>query len=96
LPFLSQLRVPVFAQKIYSMEDVYVGWQFGQIFYQKDRKWLHRLLRSAKKKAEEGIGNDNIFVLDKELIHDILPQQGGGHEPIQGAEAHGDTPAELL
>ena len=68
------------------MEDVYVGWQFGQIFYKKNRwKWFPRLLRSSKMKAEEGgLDSDGNLVLDKRLIHDILPQQGGGQEPIEG------------
>ena len=78
----------VFAQKVYMIEDVYVGWQFGQIFYEKDRwRWFRRLWRSSKMKQEEGedgSGDDDHLTLDKRLIHDILPQPGGGQEPIEG------------
>ena len=68
------------------MEDVYVGWQFGQIFYKKNRwKWFPRLLRSSKMKAEEdGLDSNDNLVLGKRLIYDIIPQQGGGQEPIKG------------
>ena len=68
------------------MEDMYVGWQFGQIFYEKERwKWFQRLWRSSKMKQEEaGDDNGDHLILDKRLIHDILPQSGGGHEPIEG------------
>ncbi len=78
----------VFAQKVYTIEDVYIGWQFGQIFYEKERSWFRRLLIGSKKKqAEEeddDDDDDDKMMLDKRLIHDILPQQGGGQEPIIG------------
>ena len=75
----------VFAQKIYSMQDVYVGWQFGQIFYRKDRwSWFHRLLPYRTPLKECVDDDDDDLMLDKRLIHDILPQQGGGQEPLEG------------
>jgi len=76
----------VFAQKVYNVEDVYVGWQFGQIFYQKERGWFRRLCYASKTKQEgdDHSGDEEKLMLDKRLIHDILPQAGGGHEPIEG------------
>lgn len=78
----------VFAQKVYAIEDVYVGWQFGQIFYEKERSWLRKLLWRApmakqQERDHEREDDDNL-ILDKRLIHDILPQPGGGQEPIIG------------
>lgn len=75
----------VFAQKVYTMEDIYVGWQFGQIFYKKERwRWFHTLLRTPERKQKEGGDCDSEhLMLDKRLIHDIVPQQGGGQEPIE-------------
>lgn len=77
----------VLAQKVYTIEDVYVGWQFCQIFYKKERSWFQRLWKSSTMKQEEegkDHGDDDNIVLDKRLIHDILPQFGGGQEPIEG------------
>lgn len=78
----------VFAQKVYTIEDVYVGWQFGQIFYEKERwMWFRKLWRGAKMRdehEEEDGADDSNLMLDKRLIHDILPQPGGGQEPIEG------------
>ena len=80
----------VFAQKVYDLEDIYVGYQFGQIFYEKERwKWFRRLLRITPEKVkQEGGGDDNIddenLMLDKRLIHDILPQMGGGLRLLWG------------
>lgn len=73
--------------KVYSIEDVYVGWQFGQIFYEKEKSWFRRLWRQLKTKEEDGDeehGDDENLLLDKRLIHDITPQPGGGQEPIEG------------
>jgi len=79
----------IFSQKIFTIEDLYVGYQFGQIFYEKERwGWLRRLWKSQQKKKEEPEDDtspdDDNLILDKRLIHDILPQQGGGQEPIGG------------
>ncbi|KAL7555146.1 hypothetical protein ACHAWF_018750 [Thalassiosira exigua] len=75
----------VFSQKVYTFEDVYIGWQFGQIFHERERwKWLK--FWAPKKMLEEDESNidEDDLVLDKRLIHDILPQSGGGQEPIEG------------
>ena len=71
------------------MQEVYVGWQFAQIFYRNDRwRWFHWLWKSSKTKtkacAADYDDDDDNLMLDKRLIHDILPQQGGGQEPIEG------------
>lgn len=72
----------VFAQKVYTIEDVYLGYQFSDIFFKKERNWFRRLWRPSAKKQEEEDDNDDSLVLDKRLIHDILPQLGGGQEPL--------------
>ena len=46
------------------------------------------MLRLQNKNKEESGDDtsldDDKLILDKRLIHDILPQQGGGQEPIGG------------
>ncbi len=70
------------------MEDVYVGWRFGPLFFERKRwKWLPRWrrLRDDISTATDGVNGDATgLVLDKRLIHDIQPQAGGGQEPIEG------------
>lgn len=67
------------------MEDVYVGWQFGPLFFQKNRrKWLQKWFRWQKHVSANNVDIDATGLLDKRLIHDIQPQRGGGQEPIEG------------
>jgi len=70
---------PVFAMKVYTIEDIYVGWTFADMFYLK-KKWWNR--RSNSNEGNED--QDEKLILDNHLIHDILPQPGGGQEPIEG------------
>ncbi|KAL7473042.1 hypothetical protein ACHAXS_013455 [Conticribra weissflogii] len=78
----------VYAQKLYTMEDVFVGWQFGQIFYEKQnwtrfrRWWGDGSDKELETEARDD--DDSNLMLDKRLIHDIVPQPGGNHEPIEG------------
>lgn len=55
---------------------------FLTFFFKKERNWFRRLWRPSAKKQEEEDDNDDSLVLDKRLIHDILPQLGGGQEPL--------------
>jgi len=78
----------VYAQKLYTMEDVFVGWQFGQIFYEKQnwtwfRRWWCDGSESKDMETEARDYDDSNLMLDKRLIHDIVPQPGGNHEPIE-------------
>jgi len=67
-----------------SMEDVYVGWRFGPLFFEKKRwMWLPRWSRRQKDISTNNLGDAAGLVLDKRLIHDIQPQRGGGQEPIE-------------
>ena len=65
----------IFAMKVYYNEDVYIGWQFVDLFYEKVG-WLFR----NKPKDED---SDERHMLDKRLINDIIPQPGGGQEPLE-------------
>ena len=69
-----------------TTEDVYVGWRFAPLFFEKKRwKWLPRWRRLQEEIATDGMESDGTgLVLDKRLIHDIQPQRGGGQEPIEG------------
>jgi len=69
-----------------TMEDVYVGWRFGPLFFEKNSwKWLPRwCCRQKHVFSTNNADSDATGLLDKRLIHDILPQRGGGQEPIEG------------
>uniref|UniRef100_A0A7S4JJR4 Potassium channel domain-containing protein n=1 Tax=Odontella aurita TaxID=265563 RepID=A0A7S4JJR4_9STRA len=56
----------VFAQYRYKYRDLHVGWQFAGMMY-----FEHKRGQKEKK-----------MKVDTALIHDILPQTGGGQEPI--------------
>lgn len=64
-------------------KDIYIGWQFVRIF--------HSLLPSSAKEDEDSREgsesqshniDESCYYVDKSLIHDIIPQPGGGNEPI--------------
>ncbi|KAL7482716.1 hypothetical protein ACHAW6_008382 [Cyclotella cf. meneghiniana] len=79
----------VFAQKVYTKDDLFVGWQFSDIFYKRDRgRWWKRLLWQQEDSEVQNMDENEIddcdLVLDKRLIHDILPQRDGDNEPIEG------------
>ncbi|KAL3788196.1 hypothetical protein HJC23_004663 [Cyclotella cryptica] len=78
----------VFAQKVYTIDDLFVGWQFSSIFYKRERwSWWNKLWKredSERHSTEENHIKDSDLVLDKRLIHDIIPQKDGGNEPIEG------------
>lgn len=74
----------VYAQKVYTMEDVFVGWQFGQIFYEKKHRFRKWWKSQTEEDDEDERDDDANLMLDKRLIHDIIPQRGGEHEPIEG------------
>ena len=68
----------IFAMKVYTVEDVYIGWQFVDLFYEK----VGWFCRRNKPKDEDRDGDERL-VLDKRLINDIIPQPGGGQEPLE-------------
>jgi len=66
----------VFAEKRYSFEDVYIGWEFAGVLYLRDRS------RKRKHKAEKKV------MVDMTLIHDITPQDGGISETLELKSTH--------
>ncbi len=55
-------------------KDIYIGWQFARIF--------HCVSLPKEPSNDESERSDETFHVDKTLIHDIIPQAGGGNEPI--------------
>jgi hypothetical protein len=54
----------------YKMEDIYIGWRFVPIAY----------VDSADREDDSLKGRQVKF--DRSLVHDIIPQHGGGAEPL--------------
>ena len=75
----------VFAEKVYTLEDIFVGWQFGNIFYRREkwRWWKRRRKSNDDDDMDQGDIDDDDLVLDKRLIHDIFPQKNASSEPLQ-------------
>ena len=61
----------VFIEKRYRYEDICIGWDFAGLLYLQD---------SSRPDGEKEV------MVDLSLIHDILPQSGGGCEPLVGAD----------
>jgi|EP01083_Nonionella_stella_P002247 hypothetical protein len=66
----------VFAYASYIFDDIYIGWQFARVFY-------------SLSTSDDTSTNDSsryldeaLVHIDRTLIHDIVPQSGGGNEPI--------------
>jgi hypothetical protein len=53
----------------YTLEDIYIGWTFALLGY-------------MTKKSEGKEETEPKIKVDLGLIHDILPQTGGGSEPL--------------
>jgi len=60
----------VFIEKRYRYEDICIGWEFAGLLYLED---------SSRPDGEKEV------MVDLNLIHDILPQKGGGNEILGGA-----------
>lgn len=59
----------VFKTVTYRREDIFIGWQFARMLYlNEDRKGSTSSAFSLE--------------VDEELLHDIVPQEGGGNEPL--------------
>jgi len=84
-------RSEVYAEKIYTYEDLCVGWQYIAVCYEEKnsshmkgagcfgKKFTRRRRQSRK---HIGFGDDMTTRVDLSLIHDILPQRGGDFEPV--------------
>lgn len=57
----------VFKTVSYKQEDIFVGWQFAHMLYLKEGG-----------KASSGLD----IQVDPDLLNDIIPQKGGGNEPL--------------
>jgi len=77
----------VFANNIYLQEDIKVGWQFAPVLqYAEERIDSDLSMRTRV--------NDSYVKLDMKLVHDILPQNFGGNEPL-GDQKGSEKLAEL-
>ena len=56
----------------YKPEDIYIGWKFVPMSY------------SERVKDKEN--NDHTWKVDESLVHDIVPQEHGSHEPLDSRE----------
>mmetsp|Transcript_9192 Transcript_9192/g.13094 ORF Transcript_9192/g.13094 Transcript_9192/m.13094 type:complete len:196 (+) Transcript_9192:39-626(+) len=75
----------VFALHQYRLEDIYIGWKFANVLRlsANDDDGCHsKKVRKKRNKNVTGI------TVDHHMIHFIMPQKGGGHEPV------GDRPIE--
>ena len=75
----------VFIEKRYRYEDVCIGWEFAGLLYVKD---------SRRKDVKKEV------CVDLNLIHDIVPQSGGGNEPLSDtsvrASRHGTSSGSFI
>ena len=62
----------VFAEKRYTFDDVYIGWEFAGLLYLKDSR------RAEDKKV----------MVDTKLVHDIVPQHGDESEPFDASKSN--------
>ncbi|KAL3799833.1 hypothetical protein ACHAWO_009954 [Cyclotella atomus] len=74
----------VFAEKVYTSDDFFVGWQFGNIFYKRERRWWRwRKTSEEEQDVNSTDMDDDDLMLDKRLIHDIFPQKNASYEPLR-------------
>ncbi|KAL7461187.1 hypothetical protein ACHAXS_001609 [Conticribra weissflogii] len=89
----------VFAEHVYEFDDVCVGWRFANMVYEKkvgiyNRSWWRRFGRPFGLPGEsvptEGQDDnpDMKTKVDRDLLHDIVPQPGGDFEPMEVYESH--------
>ena len=69
----------VYGEHVYEFDDVCVGWRFANMVYedkQSLRRWWQGLFgKGGDKKSEHP---DLATKVDLALLHDIVPQPGGG------------------
>jgi len=79
----------VYGEHVYEFDDVCVGWRFANMVYEKKERvykslWrtfgLGRNLREDEKENHDTAGTRT--KIDAALLHDIVPQPGGDHEPL--------------
>ena len=77
----------MYGEHVYEFDDVCVGWRFANMVYEKSkirRKWWQ--LRGGREEpgGDEGTTDaaDTRTKIDAALLHDIVPQPGGDHEPL--------------
>lgn len=72
----------VYGEHVYQFDDVCVGWRFANMVYeQRAYEGLWRSLRLQSEKENVDITDTNTKI-DADLLHDIVPQPGGNHEPL--------------
>jgi len=76
-------RSEVYAEKIYTYEDICVGWRYVAVCYEEDSsKGSSQSCRRHQRK-HIGFGDDTATRVDLSLIHDIIPQRGNDFEPVE-------------
>jgi len=60
------------------MKDICIGWRFAGLYYKSDAPI------SKRTDTYQDMFEMNV---DHNLIHDIVPQLGGGHESLTGKHA---------
>lgn len=82
-------RSEVYAENTYTHEDVCVGWRYMTVCYEEDpdkQEGWQQCKRRKKGRQHFSFGDDTTTRVDISLIHDIVPQRGGDHEPVGFAE----------
>jgi len=84
----------VYGEHVYEFDDVCVGWRFANMVYEKregKRKTLWRRFGFGRSLREDELENhettDTRTKIDADLLHDIVPQPGGDHEPLHESNA---------
>jgi len=80
----------VYGEHVYGFDDVCVGWRFANMVYEKKERvyksWW-RTFGCGRALMEDEMENhdttdDMRTKIDAALLHDIIPQPGGDHEPL--------------
>lgn len=79
----------VYGEHVYEFDDVCVGWRFANMVYEKKERvyksWC-RTFGCGRSLREDELENhssaDMRTKIDAALLHDIVPQPGGDHEPL--------------
>ena len=71
----------VYGEYVYEFEDVCVGWRFANMVYEKPPKSCMGF--------GSGKDGETRTKIDTALLHDIVPQPGGDHEPLHETSGAG-------
>mmetsp|Transcript_40826 Transcript_40826/g.85577 ORF Transcript_40826/g.85577 Transcript_40826/m.85577 type:complete len:243 (-) Transcript_40826:161-889(-) len=88
----------VYGEHVYTFDDVCVGWRFANMVYEKKERVYKSVWRKMGFGAEEEDEGelDTRTMTDAGLLHDIVPQPGGEHEPLNETKTSTKTPIQYL